>query len=153
MNNLKLKILTHYLIPLFTNQWTKMYENLFLIHKIKKKLREYLSLYHHLDDLEMYLYMIDLLELVAEKQKRMDQQERNFSDSDSKETMASMVVKLSAIKLLPEYEIYNSIFGRPKRENKEKYDLEKIHTIQELLKNFDVDYDKIKKVLEKKYPK
>jgi len=58
-----------------------------------------------------------------------------------------MVFKTSMIKLLPEYEIYDNIFGKPKRELKEKYDENIIQKIKELLKEDDINYKKIKECI------
>jgi hypothetical protein len=81
---------------------------------------------------------------LIEKQKLLEDYDKNMNGNRDPNEIMTMVFKTSMIKLLPEYEIYDSIFGKPKRELNEKYDEEIINTIQELLKEDDITYTKIK---------
>jgi hypothetical protein len=55
------------------------------------------------------------------------------------------------IKLKPEYEIYDSILGKPQKINKETYNEIIINEIQKLMIMENTTYDKIKDYIEKKY--
>ena len=154
IKKIKTKIMNQYLIPLFKKQWSKIYENLVFLEPIKRKLAKYKNLYNT-DDLQLYNNLIQLLELVAEKNKLMEEKERNdisSSNNNRKEQLISMVFKMTPIRLLPEYELYNTILGKPKRELKQTYDMEKINTIKRLLLIEDMDFDKMKSILEEVYP-
>ena len=59
----------------------------------------------------------------------------------------SMVFKTSMIRLLPEFEIYDSILGKPSRELNEKYDENIINHIRRLLGHDDITYHKIKEFI------
>ena len=147
---LKIKILNYYLIPLYKKQWSKLYENFYFIHKIKQKITQYkhLSNYH---DLELYIDLIQLLELIVEKNKLLEDQETNIRtriDSKEKAQAVSMIFRLTPIRLLPEYELYNSIIGKPKRELNEIYDMGKIQIIKNLLKKENMDYEQMKRFFE-----
>jgi hypothetical protein len=64
-----------------------------------------------------------------------------------------MVFKTSMIQLLPEYEIYNSILGKPKRELNQKYDDNIIYDIKLMLIQENTSYQKIKDYLLTNYKK
>jgi hypothetical protein len=51
------------------------------------------------------------------------------------------------IKLLPEYEIYNSILGKPKRELNQIYDQQIIEQIKEMLTQDNITFYKIKEYI------
>ena len=58
-----------------------------------------------------------------------------------------MIYKTTKIRLLPEYEVYDSIFGKPKREKGESYKSEIIEKIRVLLVRDDITYSKIKDII------
>lgn len=149
MKNLKIQLLNNYLIPIFSKQWDVLYENLFFINKMRKKIQTYHTFYKT-DDFVLYLDLIDLLEVVIDKHKLLEDMEKKITGT-SKEEVISMIFKTTAIKLLPEYELYDNLIGKPKREYKEKYNEEIIHDIQELLRNPDINYTKMKMTIENKY--
>jgi hypothetical protein len=151
IKNMKIKILNDFLIPLFTKQWSTLYKNLYFLDRIKKKLSRY-SHFSFADELDLYFDLLELLQLVTEKHKLLEDQERKTSSSNSKEQIISMVFRLAPIRLLPEYELYNSILGKPNRELKETYDMDKINTIKQLLNKENIDYDQVEDFLKKKYP-
>lgn len=149
MKNLKIQLLNNYLIPIFSKQWDILYENLFFINKMRKKIQIYHTFYKT-DDFVLYLDLIDLLEVVIDKHKLLEDMEKKITGT-SKEEVISMIFKTTAIKLLPEYELYDNLIGKPKREYKEKYNEEIIYDIKELLRNPDINYTKMKMTIENKY--
>jgi hypothetical protein len=60
------------------------------------------------------------------------------------------MVQLTAIRLLPEYELYHSLFGKPKNESKEMYDLQKLNTIKKLLDKDNMDYQQMSQYFEQR---
>jgi len=60
--------------------------------------------------------------------------------------------KTTMIRLKPEYEIYDNIIGKPKREKNESYNELIIKDIQLLLKNENITFNKIKDIILNKYP-
>ena len=84
-----------------------------------------------------------------EKEKLIEKQEQNMKmrftstiETNSPQAM-SMMVQLTTIRLLPEYELYHSLFGKPKKETKETYDTQKINTIKKLLERENMDYQQM----------
>jgi hypothetical protein len=144
IKNLKIAIMNKYMIPLFSKQWKTLYENLFFIYKYKNKVNNLYSLYK-LEELKVYKDMLQLFEIMVEEHKILDDTERRlYNTTTSKEQFVSMIYKTTKIKLLPEYEVYDSIFGKPKREKGESYKSDLIEKIRVLLSKDDITYSKIK---------
>ena len=148
IKKLKERILNNYLIPLVSKQWNVLKENIYFIDEIQNNIKYHNDI-HKSDELVAYDEMLKVFKVLIEKQKLLeDYDETKNGKRDSNEIM-TMVFKTSMIKLLPEYEIYNSIFGKPKRELNEKYDDDIISKIKELLKEDDITYRKIKEYVTK----
>jgi len=147
IKNLKITIMNKYMIPLFSKQWKTLYENLFFIYKYKNKVDKLYNLYK-LEELLVYKDMLKLFEIMVEEHKILDDTERRlYNTTTSKEQFASLIYKTTKIRLLPEYEVYDSIFGKPKREKGESYKPELINKIKNLLAKDDITYSKIKDTL------
>jgi hypothetical protein len=143
IKKLKERILNNYLIPLVSKQWNVLKENIYFIDEIQNKIKYHTDI-HKTEELVAYNEMLKVFKVLIEKQKILEDYDKTMNgERDSNEIM-TMVFKTSMIKLLPEYEIYNSIFGKPKRELNEKYDDDIISKIQDLLKEDDITYKKIK---------
>jgi hypothetical protein len=145
LKKLKERILNNYLIPLVSKQWNILKENIFFIDEIQHKIKYHIDIYKQDEpDLIPYSEMLKVFKILIEKQKLLeDYDEKHNGKRESNEIM-KMVFKTSMIRLLPEYEIYDSIFGKPKRELNEKYDHDIIEQIKVLLKDDDITYKKIK---------
>ena len=66
-----------------------------------------------------------------------------------KNTVISMVYKTTKIKILPEYELYNSIIGKPTKQK--PYDDKIINDIRLLMLKPNITYDTISEYLYKQY--
>jgi len=144
IKNLKITIMNKYMIPLFSKQWKTLYENLFFIYKYKNKVDKLYNLYK-LEELLVYKDMLKLFEIMVEEHKILDDTERRlYNTTTSKEQFASLIYKTTKIRLLPEYEVYDSIFGKPKREKAESYKADLIDKIKLLLAKDDITYSFIK---------
>ena len=154
IKKIKIRILNNYLIPLYKKQWKKLHENLFFLPKIKEKINVYKD-FSNFEDLQLYIDLIQLLEIVIEKEKILEKQQQNMkmrfsstTEINSPQAM-SMMVQLTTIRLLPEYEIYHSLFGKPKKETKEMYEQNKLNTIKKLLERENMDYQQMKDYFDK----
>jgi hypothetical protein len=143
IKKLKERILNNYLIPLVSKQWSVLKENIYFIDEIQNKIKYHSDIYKS-DELVAYDEMLKVFKVLIEKQKLLEDYDENMNGKRDPNEIMTMVFKTSMIKLLPEYEIYNSIFGKPKRELNEKYDDDIINKIKELLKEDDITYKKIK---------
>ena len=66
-----------------------------------------------------------------------------------KNNIINMVYKTTKIQILPEYEIYNLIIGKPTK--KEPYNDNIINDIKSLITTENITYDKISKYIINKY--
>lgn len=152
IHSIKTKIVSQFLVPLFSNQWIILMQNALLIDKYSAQLNELYQKYK-LDELKLYIELIRVIKILCQEHKLLLDAENNFNYSKDPSNIVSMVYKTTSIRLLPEYEIYNSIYGRPKKENKETYNSDIINEIKQLLKKPQITYMKIKDYLLDKYPK
>jgi hypothetical protein len=145
LKKLKERILNNYLIPLVSKQWNVLKENIFFIDEIQNKIKYHSDIYRQDEpDLVPYSEMLKVFKVLIEKQKLLEEYDEKHNGKRETNEIMTMIFKTSMIKLLPEYEIYDSIFGKPKRENNEKYDEDIINSIKELLKEDDITYRRIK---------
>jgi hypothetical protein len=143
VKNIKDKIIQNYLIPLFSKQWTVLEENIFLIDEIVNKINYYYDLYK-INELLVYIELLKVLKILIDNYKLLESYNGTSNGKRDKNEVMSMVFKTSMIRLLPEYEIYDSILGKPKRDFGESYDIKIINHIKNLLTQDDVTYHKIK---------
>jgi len=152
IKRMKDRILQDYLIPLFSKQWKILKENVYFLNEIQKKLNYYYSIYK-LDELLIYIQLLKVFNILIEKYKLLEDIEEKNNGKRDKNEIISMVFRTSMIQLLPEYEIYNSILGKPKRELNQKYDDNIIYNIKLMLVQENTSYQKIKDYLLANYKK
>ena len=99
----------------------------------------------------MYSEVLNILEIFMSEHREFEKLEQKLYLIPNNNVMSSIVYKTKPIKLKPEYEIYDFIFGNPK-DNQEVYNLTIINEIQTLLNKDNVDFNKIKTYLLNKYP-
>ena len=146
IKELKVKILNDYLIPLYSKQWTILKENMFFISEIQKKIIEFNELYE-LDEARLYIDLLKVLTMFMDNYKLMKFQEEKAHGSKDPNEVMSMIFQTAMIKLLPEYEIYNSILGKPNRESKQVYDQCIIEDIKDMLVQENITFYKIKECI------
>ena len=120
-----------------------MEENIFLIDEIVNKINYYYELYK-INELLVYIELLKVLKILIDNYKLLESYNATSNGKRDKNEVMSMVFKTSMIRLLPEYEIYDSILGKPKREFGESYDQTIINHIKNLLTFDDITYHKIK---------
>jgi len=147
IKQIKEKIVENYLIPLFAKQWDQLNENSFFIEKIQNKISFYYKNYQ-LEELVAYHELLHVIKLLVENNKTLDTYEKQYNYQTKANQVTSMVFKTTKIRLLPEYEIYDSILGKPKKELQEKYDENMVRIIKTLLDKENCTYSKIKSKLQ-----
>jgi hypothetical protein len=150
IKKLKERVLNNYVVPLVSKQWNTLKENTYFIDEIQNKIQYHIDIYKE-DGQELIPYkeMMNVFKVLVEKQKLLEDYDKtsNFNGKRQTNEIMAMVFKTSMIKLLPEYEIYDSIFGKPNRDLYEKYDGVIIEKIKVLLKEDDITYKKIKQCI------
>ena len=110
IQSLKNRILNNYLIPLFSKQWDVLNENVFFIDNYREILETYYKNYK-LDDLLVYIELLKILKILIDKHNLLIDTEKQINSLKDPNDVVTMIYKTSMIKLVPEYEIYNSIIG------------------------------------------
>lgn len=149
VNKTKIYIMNNIILPLISKQWNQLKENLFCLDNIKKKLDTYYRLYK-IEDLQIYKELINAFEVILSEHSQLEELERTIY-GDSKD-MTTMIYKTAMIRLKPEYEIYDIIFGRPLRSKNEDYNLQIVQQIELLLKIDGITFNKIRDYLALNYP-
>jgi hypothetical protein len=98
-----------------------------------------------IEDVVIYKDILKAVEVMVSEHKQLDELEKTIYGSAN--DVSTMVFKTAMIRLKPEYEIYDMIFGRPNRNKLEQYDEKIIYKIIELLKTNDITFDKIKEAV------
>jgi len=147
IKRIKEKIMENYLVPLFSKQWDTLYENMYFIENIQKKLNLYYNTYK-LEELSAYNDLLQVIKICMNNYQKIENFEKqNNANSHTKEVM-SMVFKTTKIRLLPEYEIYDNILGKPNKQLNQKYNEYVLSMIKEFLGKEDCTYSKIKEYIE-----
>lgn len=143
---LKKNIINKIILPITSKKWKKIEENMFSFDKMNRQIDVY-SKYYKKDDLVIYKDVLKALELLIIEHKQLNEFEKSVYGSGN--DISTMIYKTTMIRLKPEYEIYDAIFGKPDKNKNEIYDLSTIEEIQECLKIEDVDFDQIKERMHK----
>ena len=151
IKQLKTVILTQILIPLLSNQWETLYQNVLFLEPLKKKIHSFHSFSVWREELSIYSEILNLLEKVIGEHRQLEEIEKKMTGSSVSEDLVSLVYKTTAIRLKPEYEIYDVLFGKPQREKNEKYREEILQDIQKMLSLETITFLKIKDFILKKY--
>jgi len=142
IKNLKIQIITNIILPLISKQWGQLYENMFFLETMKVKLDRYHKLYK-MEDLLLYKDIIRAFENVMNEHTQLADLEKKIHTNKGEE-FTSIVYKTTMIRLKPEYELYDAIFGKPKREKNQSYNEETIQFIQRLMNQDNITFKKIK---------
>ena len=138
---LKTQILDRLMIPLINSNWSYINQNFFLFNNLKEKIDLY-YLKYKLDDLIFYRDIIEIIEIVVNEHSQLfDLEKEKYSNNNSN----SLIYKTKMIRLKAEYEIYNLVYGKPKKG--EIYDNLKLEIIKKMLKQDNITFDIIKKNL------
>jgi hypothetical protein len=148
IKNIKIKILDFFLLPLVSKNWNKLKENIFFIDVMRNKINYYNKIYNF-EDTKVYLDILNSIEFFINQNDNINNLEKQIYKNQGENIFHSTVFKTSQIKLKPEYEIYNFIYGRPKKNCKYNDDI--IYDIQILLKKDNISFEYIQIFLTKKY--
>lgn len=148
INNLKKYILSNYIIPLYSEQWDIINNNKLLIENTIKQTHRYYKLYK-LDELSLFLELLKILKILIEKNDMLNNLKEKSQKVYDKNNIINMVHRITKIRILPEYELYNSILGKPT--NKTPYNEPIINDIKILLTRPNVTYDFISDYINNKY--
>jgi len=150
MMKLKSKIIQLFLLPLISKQWGQLYENRFFLENIKAKV-EYYYRTHGWEDLLLYRDILRALDLVMTEHMQLEDLEKKIHSRQGEE-FTSIVYKTTMIRLKPEYELYDTIFGKPKREKDQAYSEAILSCIRRLLNQENITFSQIQEQLIQQFP-
>uniref|UniRef100_A0A6C0DGA7 Uncharacterized protein n=1 Tax=viral metagenome TaxID=1070528 RepID=A0A6C0DGA7_9ZZZZ len=150
VGKIKIYIMTNIIIPLVSKQWKILQENLFCLDHIKKKLDLYYNCYK-IQDMKIYKELINAFETILLEHQQLEELEKTIYGGDSKD-VTTMIYRTAMIRLKPEYEIYDILYGRPIRSENQEYNTVIVEYIERLLKIEGITFHKIKEYVLVKYP-
>ena len=92
-----------------------------------------------------------VLKLLINEHNLLEEIETNITNKRDPTQIVNMVYKTTMIRLLPEYEIYNSVIGKPNRRLNEHYNENIIVDIKYLLTQERITFTQIKNFVDTKY--
>lgn len=133
ITKLKKNIFNKLFIPLMNNEFETLNENFYTLPLFESKIKKYITLNKsNFEELQFYL---DIISIVRSVLGNNDYTNKLISQYEKSNDLARFVYRLPAIKLKPQYEIYNIIFGKPNKG--EKYDDSKLIIITKILNKND----------------
>lgn len=147
IKELKTILFNRIIFPLIQNNTTSILKNSYILPKIKDKFIKYSLLYKNLG-LQFYNDLILLIEKMIEH----IEENNNFQEKfiELKRGVGDFVVRVTRLRLLAQFEIYNLIFGFP--QNGQKYDDIKIGFIKNLIRNDKLTFEQIQEIVLKEFP-
>lgn len=145
LKKIKEKIFDLLMFPLIQNNPHEALKNSFLIPRFKKKLQEY-QIYSNYDN-HFYEDILDILGKVLEHIEENETMQKKMLENN--DGVGDFRVRVSRIRLLAQYEIYNDIFGVPNKGD--RYDDTKISFIKKTIRNDNLSFREIEELILKKF--
>ena len=145
---IKSSIMKLIIIPFMSKNWKVLEENLVFFDNIKSKLTNIIARNKCLD-LQIYQDIIFAFETAVFLHMEITNLEEKLYGCNS--NVSTLVFRTTMIRLKPELELYNLVFGRPNFKAGEKYNMDIINDIIILLKMDNVTFDQIKNFILNKY--
>ena len=101
--------------------------------------------------MKIYKELINAFEAILLEHQQLEELEKTIYGGDSKD-VTTMIYRTAMIRLKPEYEIYDILYGRPQRSENQDYNVVIVEYIQRLLKIEGITFHKIKEYALLKYP-
>jgi hypothetical protein len=101
--------------------------------------------------MKIYKELINAFEAILLEHQQLEELEKTIYGGDSKD-VTTMIYRTAMIRLKPEYEIYDILYGKPKRSENEEYNMVIVEYIERLLKIEGITFHKIKEYALIKYP-
>lgn len=145
---IKSTIMKLIIIPFMSKNWKVLEENLVFFDNIKTRLTSIIAR-NKCDDLQIYQDIIVAFETAVFLHMEITNLEEKLYGCST--NLSTLVFRTTMIRLKPELEFYNLVFGRPNLKAGEKYNMDIVNDIAVLLKMDNVTFDQIKNYIEKKY--
>jgi len=145
---IKSTIMQLIIIPFMSKNWKVLEENLVFFDNIKSRLASIIAR-NKCADLEIYQDIIIAFETAVFLHMEIANLEERLYGCNT--NLSTLVFRTTMIRLKPELELYNLVFGRPNLKSGEKYNTDIVNDITLLLKMDNATFDQIKNYLLNKY--
>jgi len=154
IKKIKIRILNMYILPFISKKWSNVRDNLFLLDQLKQKIDFYYQCYK-IEDLLLYKDLLSVFDICMQQYVQLEDLEKRVYGTTStlgaKDQIINMVYRTTMIKLKPEYELYDTILGKPKKEENQHYREDVIADIQKNMILDHIDFHKIQEYIHTKY--
>jgi len=150
LSHLRTHIVANYILPLYSEQWDVLNTNKFLIDENIRQLERYYNMYKT-DDLLSFVELLKILKIVIDKHSLLFDYETKLQSSIDKNSVVNMVYKTTKIRLMPEYEMYHSIVGKPDIKQNESYNEAILQDIRRLMVQERITFEKIRVYITQTY--
>jgi len=147
---IKSSIMKLIIIPFMSKNWKVLNENLVFFDNIKNKINTYIKHYRNCQfiDFQIYIELLDAFETAIFLHTEVINLEQQLYGSDN---MSTLVFRTAMVRLKPELELYNLIFGKPDFKSGNQYNNNIVNDIVTLFTVDNTTFDQIKKAIIHKY--
>lgn len=144
----KTRVIDSIIIPYMSQNWRCLEENMFLIELFRDEIDEIVARAPS-SDMMIYKDLISVIEVSFMQQLEITYLEKRLYSGE--EAAATLVVKLDAIRMKPEMELYDLILGKPDLKKGCTYETDILNEIARLMKDRRANYANIRKYILHKY--
>jgi hypothetical protein len=148
VKKIKIQILNCYIIPFMSKNWKVLEENFVFFYVIISKLTSFNTRYPNLN-LKIYIDLLYSFETAVFLNIENTNLEEKLYGKEC--NMSTILFKTVMLRIKPEYEIYNLIFGKPNFKCEESYNTNILNDILTLLHTDNVTFIQIKTNISNKY--
>lgn len=143
---LKQHIFKYFLLPLYSEQWETLYNSHIFIDQTISRLQVYYKMYKT-DDLWGFIELLRILKIAMDQHQASDQTPVALD----KNNIVQMVYRTTKIRLMPEYELYHMLVGKPNLPNHECYQEDILQDIRQFMVRDRVQFEQIQTYILSKY--
>ena len=144
----KMRMIDAIIIPFMSNNWKTLEENLFMMEVFKEQIDEML-MRDPFAEITIYKDLISVIEVAFLQQQEIAHLEKRLYEG--REDVSTLVVKLDAMRLKPELELYDLILGKPDYKQANAYDATIVEEINALMKTRRATFSNISKYIKHKF--
>lgn len=144
----KTRVIDAIIIPYMSQNWRCLEENMFLIELFRDEIDEIVARAPS-SDMMIYKDLISVIEVSFMQQLEITYLEKRLYSGE--DAAATLVVKLDAIRMKPEMELYDLILGKPDLKKGCTYETDILNEIARLMKDRRANYANIRKYILHRY--
>lgn len=145
---IKTRVIDAIIIPYMSQNWKCLEENMFLLEMFKNEIDQIIARASN-SDMMIYKDLISVIEVSFMQQMEITYLEKRLYAGE--DAAATLVVKLDAIRMKPEMELYDLILGKPDRKKGCSYDDAILVEIEKLMKHRRANFANIRQYILYKY--